>query len=211
MKKAFALLTVIIVFAGSSSIAQQSRLDSLFAKGDTTAVIDSLMEGFDAYLDSLTKPKSFATVSVGIGNRSFSVNNNSLNTQATASKLSFTPSIGYYHKSGLGISGTAFIAGFQGKAKVYQYALTPSFDYMGENISAGVSYTRYFEKDTAIQSVSPYTNDLYAYASFNRRSWRYGIAAGFATGEFNDKMIYRDSVLRYNPLTQRIEFFYFNI
>ncbi|MBC7904604.1 MAG: hypothetical protein H7Y27_14365, partial [Gemmatimonadaceae bacterium] len=142
MKKVFALLIIVFVASGTAAFAQQSRLDSLFAKGDTTSVIDSLMEGFDEYLDSLSKPKSFATISVGIGNRTFSVNNNSLNTQATASRLSFTPSIGYYHKSGLGISGTAFIAGFDGNTKVYQYALTPSFDYMGERVSAGISYTR---------------------------------------------------------------------
>src|SRR3954467_2967853 len=57
------LLTVVAFGAVQQGRAQQSELDSLFAKGDSTAVIDSLLKDFDLYLDSLTKPKSFFSVS----------------------------------------------------------------------------------------------------------------------------------------------------
>jgi hypothetical protein len=206
-------IIILIVIAGAllrpgKLAAQQGKLDSLFAKGDTTAVLDSLMRGFDAFVDSLSKPKSFFSINAGIGNRTFSIKNNSFNAQeATTNQLSVTPTLGYYHKSGLGISLTGFVTSIRNKYKFYQYALTPSYDYIGGKIVAGVSYTRYFGKDTAISTSSPYENDFYAYFSLRKGNWRYGLTGGYATGSFPDHVRYRDSALRYNPITQTLEWF----
>jgi len=208
MKKAIltVLFTGTLLLMNRAGFAQHSRLDSLFAKGDTTAVMDSLMTGFDAFLDSLAQPKSFFSVSAGMGNRTFSIKNNSLNTQeATTRQLSFTPTLGYYHKNGLGFSATGFLANLGNNFHFYQYAITSSYDYISSKISTGISYTRYFGKDTATLNASPYDNDVYAYFNIHRNSWRYGIAAGYATGKFNDKLTYTDSVYRYINLLQRYE------
>ena len=208
MKKA--ILPIVFVVAGllllhpQTNAQHSSRLDSLFAKSDTTAVMDSLMQGFDAFLDSLSQPKSFFSVMAGIGNRSFSIKNNSLNTQeSTTRQFSFTPTLAYYHKKGLGISATGFLANLGGSFHFYQYAITPSYDYISHKIAAGVSYTRYFGKDTTTINASPYENDLYAYFNIHHKNWRYGIAAGYATGFFNDKLSYSDSVYRYSNILQR--------
>jgi hypothetical protein len=207
---------LLIVFAAfavcthQTTFAQQTKLDSLFAKGDTTAVMDSLMRDFDAFVDSVSQPKSFVAINLGIGNRSFSIKNNSLNTQeSVTNKLSLLPSVGYYHKSGLGISVTGFVSTLNDKLNFYQYAITPSYDYIGDKVSAGISYTRYFGKDMAIQNSSPYENDWYGYVNVRANSWRFGISAGYATGSFTDNLTYRDSVLRYNTTTQHLEWFYF--
>ncbi|MEO5681775.1 MAG: hypothetical protein ABIQ88_03990 [Chitinophagaceae bacterium] len=199
-----------ILFIGSllltdkQSAAQHSRLDSLFIKGDTTAVMDSLLLGFDAFLDSMTQPKSFFSASAGMGNRSFSIKNNSLNTQeSTTRQLSFTPTLAYYHKSGMGISTTGFLANIGPGFHFYQYAVTPSYDYTSQKIAAGISYTRYLGKDTATLNASPYDNDVYAYLNLRHKSWRYGIAAGFASGNFDDKLSYSDSIYRFSTLLQR--------
>jgi hypothetical protein len=209
------LLTIFIAgftISNQQVFSQTGKLDSLFARADTTAVMDSLMNGFDAFLDSLSQPKSFLSVSVGIGNRTFSIKNNSLNTQeSTTDKLSFTPTIGYYHKSGWGLGVTGFLSTLNDKLSFYQYAITPSYDYIGEKISAGISYTRYFGKDTATLNASPYENDLYGYFNFRHHSWRYGIAVGYATGSFSDKLSYKDSVLRYSAILQRLEWFRYNV
>ena len=104
-----ALLLAALFCCSRGAIAQHSRLDSLFAKGDTTAVMDSLMQDFDAFLDSLSQPKSFFSIGAGTGNRTFSIKNNALNAQeATTKQLSFTPTLGYYHKTGLGIGNRFF-------------------------------------------------------------------------------------------------------
>ncbi len=212
MKKAIPpfIFLLSLVALNRTGFAQQTRLDSLFAKSDTTAVIDSLMVGFDAYMDSLSQPKSFASLSVGAGNRSFSIKNNSLNTQETSRQLSFTPNLAYYHKSGLGISATGFLANLGNSFHFYQYAVTPSYDYIGSKFSAGISYTRYFGKDTATLNSSPYDNDFYAYFNLRRNTWRFGISAGYATGSFSDKITYSDSVYRYINLLQRYEWVHVN-
>jgi hypothetical protein len=193
MKK-IALLLFIWQMISINGFSQTSQLDSLFANSDSTKVIDSLMLEFDAYLDSVTAPRSFFSVNMGIGNRTFSINNNSFNTQATATRLSFTPSIGYYHKSGLGLSVTGFVAVLKSKPEFYQYAVTPSYDYISKKFSAGISFTRYLDKDTAITNVSPYINDFYGYGYIKRKSWRYGISLGYANGSFNDRITFKDSI-----------------
>jgi len=205
-----AILIAGLLFFKNDAAAQHGRLDSLFAKGDTTAVMDSLMQGFDAFLDSLSQPKSFFSVSTGVGNRTFSIKNNALNAQeATTKQLSFTPTLGYYHKNGLGISMTGFLTSLNNRLKFYQYAATPSYDYISHKISAGISYTRYFGKDTATLHSSPYDNDLYAYFNIHHGNWRFGVAPGYATGNFKDKISYADSILRFNTLLQKYEWVYF--
>ncbi len=206
MKKALLSILFItgLLLLRQESFAQHGKLDSLFAKGDTTAVMDELMKGFDAFLDSLSKPRSFFSASIGMGNRSFSIKNNALNTQEATTQLSLTPSLAYYHKDGLGIALTGFMTSLTNTFGFYQYAVTPSYDYITDKLSAGISYTRYFGKDTASLNASPYDNDIYAYLNFHRKSWRYGIAAGYATGNFRDKLSYPDSVQRFSNLLQRL-------
>jgi hypothetical protein len=203
MKKTPLLLFSLLLW-GFGSFSQTSKLDSLFVNGDSTKVMDSLMQDFDAFLDSATATKSFFSFNMGIGNRTFSVNNNSLNTQATATRLSYTPSVGYYHKSGLGLSATAFLSSLNNKLQFYQYAITPSFDYFSEKFSTGISYTRYLDKDTAIASVSPYINDIYGYAYLKKKKWRYGIALGYANGSFSDRISYKDSVRVFDTTINRL-------
>lgn len=208
MKKTLLILalTVILLLWQQAGSAQHNKLDSLFAKGDTTAVIDSLMKGFDAYLDSLVQPKSFFSAGMGMGNRTFSIKNNALNTQeASTSQLSLTPALAYYNRKGLGVGVTGFLANLNNNFHFYQYAVTPSYDYISTTISAGISYTRYFGKDTAALNASPYDNDLYGYFNIHHNSWRYGISAGYATGNFNGKLGYPDSVWRFNNLLQKFE------
>jgi hypothetical protein len=203
------LLTVFLaagLFLNHVAVAQHGHLDSLFAKGDTTAVMDSLMRGLDEFLDSLSRPKSFFSISTGIGNRTFSIKNNALNAQeATTRQLSFTPTLGYYHKNGLGIGFTGFLTSLNNQLRFYQYAVTPSYDYISHKISAGISYTRYFGKDTATLDSSPYDHDIYAYFNIHHGNWRYGIAPGYAIGNFKDKISYSDSILHFNNLLQKYE------
>jgi hypothetical protein len=209
-KTLLAALLVATLFFKNDAAAQHGRLDSLFAKGDTTAMMDSLMQGFDAFLDSLSQPKSFFSIGTGIGNRTFSIKNNALNAQeATTSQLSFTPTLGYYHKNGLGLSLTGFLTSLNNQLRFYQYAATPSYDYITRKISAGISYTRYFGKDTATLHSSPYDNDLYAYFNVHRGNWRFGVAPGYATGNFSDKISYADSIQHFNNLLQKYEWLHF--
>ena len=131
------------------SYAQQSVLDSLFAKGDSTAVIDSLLKDFDSYLDSLTKPRSFFSASVGIGNGYYSFENKNSVFLTNAQKMMISPSVGYYHKSGLGITATGYYLLDDANSQFYQFSITPSYDFIGhKKIGFGFAFSRYFEKDS---------------------------------------------------------------
>ncbi|MGB8191782.1 MAG: hypothetical protein WCF67_07685, partial [Chitinophagaceae bacterium] len=68
MKQLLTRLLVAALLVCFQSVAfSQSKLDSLFHNKDSTAVMDSLLSDFGKYMDSLSKPSSFFTVSAGIG------------------------------------------------------------------------------------------------------------------------------------------------
>ncbi|THU34797.1 hypothetical protein FAM09_22640 [Niastella caeni] len=166
MKKLLVLLVFTVAMQPSFS-QNGGKLDSLFAKGDTTAVLDSLLKDFDLYLDSLTGRKSFFTVNTGIGTGFFSFNDRNTVTVNTEKKLIFSPSVGYFHKSGLGIAASAY-ALLNNGINFYQYSFSPSFDCIKNSFSAGVAYTRYLTKDSLDFYTTPIQNELFAYFSYKK-------------------------------------------
>jgi hypothetical protein len=138
-------------------------------------------------LDSLDKPKSYFDVSIGIGNKLFSVKNNSVNaSQTQVNKIFFTPSIAYHHKSGFSIAITPYLTSDSGAMKVYQTALTPSYDYAGDNFAAGISYTRYVADNTSYNTNATYQNDLFAYFKYTKTVIEPSLSLGFANGSYNE-------------------------
>lgn len=166
MKKLLVLLVFTVAMQPSFS-QNGGKLDSLFAKGDTTAVLDSLLKDFDSYLDSLTGKKSFFTVNLGIGTGFFSFNEKNTVTVNTQKKLMFSPSVGYFHKSGFGIAASAYTLLNNGM-NFYQYSFSPSFDCIKKNFSTGIAYTRYLTKDSLDFYTTPIQNELFAYFSYKK-------------------------------------------
>jgi uncharacterized protein YejL (UPF0352 family) len=150
---------------------------------DSLAELELLMD----MIDSLDKPKSYFDVSLGIGNKLFSVNNNSVNaSQSQVQKIFFTPSIAYYHKSGFSIAITPYLTSDSGAMKVYQTAITPSFDYEGDNFAAGVSYTRYLADNTSYNTNATYQNDLFGYFKYTKPVIQPSLSLGFSNGSYNE-------------------------
>ena len=162
------LVLIVLTAALQPSFSQNGgKLDSLFAKGDTTAIMDSLLKDFDSYLDSLTSRKSFFTVNMGIGTGFFSFNDRNSVTVNTEKKLIFSPSVGYFHKSGLGFAASGY-ALLKNGMNFYQYSFSPSFDCIRKSFSAGVAYTRYLTKDSLDFYTTPIQNELFAYFSYKK-------------------------------------------
>ena len=145
MKKLATVLLITISF--QKAFSQEKGLDSLFTGRDTTAVMDSLMKDFEQFLDSLTAPKSFFALNLGVGTGFFSFEDKNSVFLTTRQKLIISPSTGYYHRSGLGISATAFLIHDDKSLNLYQVAFSPSYDLIRKKLSTGISYTRYFSKD----------------------------------------------------------------
>lgn len=178
MKKIYSLL--FITFSCLSVSAQTP---------DKNLVIDSLVEInlLESLLDSLDKPKSYFEISLGVGNKLFSVHNNAINSAATQEKkLFYTPSIAYYHKSGFNISLTPYITSDSSAIKVYQTALTPGYDFASNNIGFGISYTRYLADTKSYNSKATYQNDLYAYFKYTKSFIEPSISIGFAEGKYKE-------------------------
>jgi hypothetical protein len=194
MKRLFTLtiLSAVILSSGTA-LAQKSKIDALFASGDTTAVMDSLMRDFDTYLDSLVKPKSFFTVSAGVGTGFFSFKDNTALSYEIKNRAIFSPEISYFHKSGLGITVTSYMINEGGKFNSYQYAISPTYHFIKrKQFSTGISFTRFYTKENLSFYTTPIQNEVYAF--FNLKKWwlEPGIAVSYGWGsktEFERKEI----------------------
>ncbi len=150
------------------------------------AALDSMLKN-DPLLDMLKDKGSYFDISIGVGNRLFSVRNNSVNaSQSQTNKLFYTPSVAYHHKSGLGLSVTPYLASDSGSFKVFQTGITPSYDYSNEKWGAGISYTRYVADNTKFNSNSIFQNDFYTYVKILKWAIQPGFALGYTTGKYKE-------------------------
>ncbi len=170
---------------------------------DTSLDYDQLFRDFDAFMDSLLTPRSYllASLSVGKGYYNFEAKGNSF--IETSKKLTYSPVLGYYHKSGLGFTATGYLVNDDKNMNLYQFSLTPSFDFIQDKrLVTGVSYTRFFTKDSLPFYTTPLQNELYAYFTY-RDSWiRPSIAMSYGWGSRTDYME-RESLIQDLRLRRR--------
>ncbi len=179
MNRIFTLLLFVFI----SFVARAQTIEKSAPSIDSLKELDMILN----LLDSTNNPKSYFDVSLGIGNRSFSVNNNSVNaSQSQVNKLYYTPAISYHHKSGFGISVTPFFTTDNGKLKAYQTAITPSFDYESDKISTGISFSKFLADTKSYNSNSTYQNDLFAYFQYTKSYIQPIISLGYSTGKFKE-------------------------
>jgi len=179
------LIALLLLFFCERTFSQDTTAAALPAF-DSAAVISELMALLDAKDDA---PVSYGLVSIGMGNRLFSVRNNRLNARQTStSQLLFNPLLGYFHKSGFSISAGSSL--LNDKTKGFgptQYSITPAFDLAGNtNWGFGISYSRYIATDKYSVYASPVQNDLFAYASYKKGWIEPGIALGYSTGQYKE-------------------------
>jgi len=189
MHKLYYLVSLILAltFKGYAQTSPEHKL----TEKDSLEIINELMQLLDA-----DDPVSFAFANVGIGNRLFSLKNNAFNAfQSTATKIIYSPSLGYFHKSGFGLTVGANLLNGEGSFGVNQYSLSPSFDLAGnEHIAFDISYAHYFVKDKYSVYSSPIQNDFYTAFTYKKTWLQPGIALGYANGEYKEAK-YKDTVI----------------
>lgn len=207
------ILFVAIACLNLCSYAQQTVRDSIPVEDTIPVNIDSIEKEIDQFLtyyDSLKAPRSYWLVSIGGGNTQFSVKNLALNAQQSTANLSITPTIGYYAKSGFGITYNNFLLSEQGKTQLLQHAITLSYDQLqADKLNYGFSYTRFFGKKEFVNQVSPYDNDFLAYIQFGKKKFTPGMMLGFSSGRYRETLQYLDSVQTRIPLTNQFVTRYF--
>src|SRR4051812_10441545 len=108
MLKNISLLLLLGLLVKNELIAQ--KLVKNTAVVDTTiADYDVLYNELNALMDSLMAPKSFTLFDIGIGNRYYNFRSKSSYLLESLKKITYTPSISYFDKSGFGIMSAAVI------------------------------------------------------------------------------------------------------
>jgi len=176
---------MLLLFIGNIARAQDTPVVKEQETFDTAAVLSDLM----GLLDSADTPHSYAMISVGAGNRVFSVRNNRLNArQSSTSVIVFNPSLGYYHKSGFSIAAGSTLLQQKGKGfGATQFSITPAYDFSdSKSWTFGISYSHYFISDQYSSYASPVQHDAYAYLNYKKFWLEPGIALGYSAGRYKE-------------------------
>ena len=184
------ILSGILLVGSMQAFAQKSNADSVLKIGTDPAIsitedvdYDELFSDFASFLDSMIMPRSYvlASVAVASGQYDFSGRNNVL--LESSKKYTFIPTLAYFHKNGLGITGTANVISENDKINPYQFSITPSYDYIKNlDFATGVSYSRHFIKDSLTFYTSPLQNELFGYFSYRKWWVRPSVAVSYGWG-----------------------------
>ena len=181
--------------AGIAAHSQSNSADSAIvpkkeiAAIDTSINYDELFRDFDAFMDSILSPDSYflASLSLGKGYYNFETKNSSL--IEPSKKLTYSPTLGYYHKSGFGVTMTGYIVNDEKSMNFYQFSIAPSFDYLhNKSFATGISFTRFVTKDSLPFYTTPLQNELYAYFTYRKTWLRPTLAISYGWGSRTDYM-----------------------
>lgn len=151
-------------------------------------ILDSLLQNDEMLkmINNYGKTSSYFRVNIGIGNKLYSSEDKLIGSLQN-SPFVINPSVGYYHKSGFGISLTGFLLNENNKTDFYQYTLNPSYNYnKGKVADLLFSYTHYFEKGSYSYNTSPVQNEFYGSILFKKPWLKLGIAAGYSFGKYHE-------------------------
>lgn len=193
MFKKWTILLFMVGFLCVNVFSQRSKADSAivptkeFALIDTTIDYEALFRDFDAFMDSILSPNSYFLSSLSAGKGFYNFESKSGSLITTDKKLTYSPLLGYYHKSGVGLTATGYLVDDGQNMNFFQGSLSPSFDYLkNKNFAAGISYTRFFTKDSLPFYTTPIQNEFYAYFTYRKWWLRPMLAASYGWGGRTD-------------------------
>jgi hypothetical protein len=177
-----------------------SQTDSL-SKADKAA-LDSMMKN-DEFLKMLNeKEKNSLDISFGIGNAAFSSYNQAANATGVNNQVILNPSVMYRLKNGLSFGATGYLTNDgTGKMELYQTGLLAGYDYYGDNVNAGITYTHFLSDKNKYNSKSLYQHDFYGYLKKAKGAIQPGLSIGYSKG--NSKEASFAQFLLRRPLNPR--------
>lgn len=167
------------------SVSAQAQLDSLTK--EEKRLLDSMFKNDEVIKMLKGKDKNYLDISIQLGNGLFSTQNNAANATGVNKQLVYTPTVTYRMKSGLSFGVAFFITGDSSKRPaLYQTGITAGYDYYGDKINAGLSYTRYLSDQDKYNGKSYYQNDFFGYAKLAKGLLQPGIMLGYASGDYKE-------------------------
>ncbi len=194
MQKRWSILPAFILLAAATH-AQSGQADTSvapikvkdFALIDTTIDYDELFQDFNAFMDSILSPHSYLLMSLSAGKGFYNFENKNTYQVTTSKKLTYSPTLGYYHKSGLGLTATGYIVDDGANMNFFQTGISPSVDFLrNKKFATGLSYTRFFTRDSLPFYTTPIQNELYAYFTYRRWWVRPTLALSYGWGSRTD-------------------------
>ena len=191
-KRMFTILP--LLFWGMASFCQVSS-DSTKKKIDksdeflldSTLDYDQLLQDMESFLDSILSPHSYILGSVAVGRGYYNYTSKSLETIETKKSFTYTPTVGFYHKGGLSLTGTGNIINYDNKLNLYQIAVSPGYDYLeNRDLATGITYTRFFTKDSLPFYTTPLQNEIYGYFTYRKWWIKPTIALSYGWGSRTD-------------------------
>lgn len=180
------LLLILGIFIGLASYAQkpskQPDVDTSFTDVD----YDELFNELDLLLDSLIKPRNFGLLNLAVGPNYFNYQSKESYLLEASKKLTYSPTLSYFSKSGLGVSVSSVAVNDGESLNPYQFDLTGSYDYLkNSKLITGISLTRFFTKDSLPFYTSPLKNELYSYFTYRHFWLKPSIAVSYGWGSRN--------------------------
>lgn len=189
------IITILpLLFWGIASFCQVSS-DSTKKKKDkyedwpidSTLDYDLLLQDMEAFLDSIASPHSYVLGSLAIGRGFYNYTSKSLETIEAKKSFTYIPTIGFYHKDGLSLTATGNIIKYDNKLNLYQVAVSPGYDYLeNKDLATGITYTRFFTKDSLPFYTTPLQNEIYGYFTYRKWWVRPTIALSYGWGSRTD-------------------------
>ncbi len=162
---------------------KQTSADTTFEEDD----YEELFSELDALLDSLVAPRNFALFNIGIGSNYFNYKSKSNYFLEASRQTTYTPTLAYFFKNGLGISGSSVIVNDGENLNPYQFYATASYDYMKKSsFISGIALTHFFSKDSIPFYTSPLQNELYGYFTYKKFRLKPSLAASYGWGSRSD-------------------------
>lgn len=137
---------------------------------DTNINYDEMFRDLDDFLDSLLMPRNYFLGALSLSKGYYNFSSKSSSLLRTTQKFTYLPTLGYFHKSGLGLTAVGYIVNDDANLNFYQSSISPSYDFLdNRKFATGLAFTRYFTKDSLPFYTSPLQNEIYGYFSY--RDW----------------------------------------
>ena len=154
---------------------------------DTSMDYDEFFRDFDEFMDSILSPRSYFLASISGGKGFYNFENKTTYDFTTAKKLTYSPTLGYYHKSGLGFTLNGYLVDDGAGLNFFQTGVTPSYDYLkNKDFATGIAFTKFFTKDSLPFYTTPIQNELYAYFVYRKWWVRPMLALSYGWGSRSD-------------------------
>ena len=157
------------------SPADKVLLDSMLANDEFLKMMDQ-------------KTGSYTDIFVSVGNGLFSENNQAVNATGVSNQIVLTPGVSYHFKGGFSIGAAGFFTKDEGSSgmSLYQTGLSAGYDYDGDAVKAGISYTRFLSDRNKYNTKSLYQNDIFGYLKKAAGIIQPGVTFGFANGNYKE-------------------------